>query len=148
MLKFFFRIVLFLFGIFMVYFFGRDVVNPIRYRFAGEQVEGRISGFLLRRSKTVVTEPDGHGRGGKSKARRPVFMYPTRAGGTDSLEGRSGMPTFFTFTNYELNERVPVVFATGHPEKAYIFGWQIIGFSALATLLGLYAIRMGALGKD
>lgn len=147
MLKFFFRLALFGLGLFTTYSFGRETVEPIWYRITGTKVEGRISGFLAgRNSPSVQREPDGV-RKGKRRTRRPVFVYPTAPAALDSLEGRSGSRAFFTFSNYELNERVSVVFAKNNPTNAHILGWQLIGSSLLVTLLGLYMIRIGVLGK-
>lgn len=135
-------------GVFVTYSFGMDAVAPIRYRVTGTCVEGRISGFLAgRNSPSVQREPDGV-RKGKRRARRPVFVYPTASGATDSLEARSRSGTLFTFLNYDLNERVTVVFDPKEPTTAYIFGFWVIISSFLLTLLGLYMIRMGLLGKD
>lgn len=148
MLKIVFRILLFGLGVFVTYTFGRDTVEPLWYRVAGVQVEGRISGFLAgRNSPSVQREPDGV-RKGKRRARRPVFVYPTATGVTDSLEGRSSTSASLILGNYALHDRVSVVFPKNNPQNAYIFGFQVIGLAFLCTLLGLYMIRMGLLGKD
>lgn len=147
MLKFFFRIALLGLGLFSTYTFGRGTFEPIWYRVAGTRVKGRISGFLAgRNSPSVQREPDGI-RKAKRRTRRPVFVYPIAPAALDSLEGRSSGSTFFTFSNYDLNERVTVVFAQNNPSNAHIWGWQLIGTSFLVTLLGLYMIRIGVLGK-
>jgi hypothetical protein len=147
MLKFFFRLAFLGLGLFTTYTFGRETFEPIWHRITGTRVEGRISGFLAgRNSPSVQREPDGV-RKGKRRTRRPVFVYPTAPAALDSLEGRSGSRAFFTFSNYELNERVSVVFAKNNPANAHMLGWQLIGSSLLVTLLGLYMIRIGVLGK-
>lgn len=147
MLKFIFRILLFGLGIFLTYTFGRDTLEPLWHRMTGTAVEGRISGFLAgRNSPSVQREPDGV-RKGKRRARRPVFVYPTAPDSRDSLEARSSTSAFFTFSNYGLHERVTVVFAKNSPENAHIFGWQLIGGAFLCTLLGLYMVRIGVLGR-
>ena len=145
---FIFRILLFCLGVFFTYSFGRDAFEPIWHRMTGVAVEGRISGFLAgRNAPSVQREPEGL-RKGKRRARRPVFVFPTSPGGTDSLEVRSSTSTFFTFSNYALNERVTVVFAPKSPENAHIFGFQLIGASFLLSLLGLYMIRLGLLWRE
>ena len=110
-------------------------------------MEGRISGFLAgRNSPSVQREPTGV-RKGKTRARRPVFVYPTAPAAHDSLEGRSSTGGFVVFGNYELNERVTVVFSQNNPASAHIFGFQLILTALLVTLLGLFMIRIGVLGK-
>jgi hypothetical protein len=145
---FIFRILLFGLGLFVTYSFGRDTVEPIWHSLTGTRVEGRISGFLAgRNSPSVQRDPDGV-RKGKNRARRPVFTFPTSAGGLDSLEARSSSSTFFAFSNYKMNERVTVVFANNEPAHAHILGFQLIATSFILTLLGLYMIRLGALWRE
>jgi len=147
MLKFIFRLLFLGLGLFATYSFGRDMIEPLWLRVTGVKVEGRISGFLAgRNSPSVQREPDGV-RKGKRRARRPVFVYPTAPGALDSLEGRSNTSSLFTFANYTMNERVPVVFSKNNPTHAYILGWQLFLTAFLVTLLGLYMIRIGVLGK-
>lgn len=147
MLKFIFRMAFLGLGLFTTYTFGRDTIEPIWHRIAGVHVEGRISGFLAgRNSPSVQREPDGV-RKGKSRARRPVFAYPTAPGSHDSLEGRSSTSAFLLFGNYQLNEPVTVVFDQSNPSNAHIFGIQLIGSAFIVTLLGLFMIRIGVVGR-
>ena len=147
MLKIIFRILFLGLGLFTTYTFGRDTFEPIWHRLTGTVVEGRISGFLVgRNSSSVQREPTGV-RKGKTRARRPVFVYPTAPAARDSLEGRSSTGGFVVFGNYELNERVTVVFGQNNPANAHIFGFQLILTALLVTLLGLFMIRIGVLGK-
>lgn len=147
MTKLFFRLAFLGLGGFLLYAFGGDTVKTVWYRVTGEVVEGRISGFLAgRNSPSVQLESTGV-RNGRLKARRPVFRYPVADGATDSLEGRSGAATFFTFTQYVLNERVPVVFAKGKPEDAYLFGIQMILMNTLLSLFSIYMMSIGIRGK-
>lgn len=147
MLKIIFRILFLGLGLFTTYTFGLDTFEPIWHRVTGIIVEGRISGFLAgRHSPSVQREPDGV-RKGKRRARRPVFMYPTAPASPDSLEGRSSTSGFLVFGNYQLNERVTVVFDKSNPANAHIFGFQLILTAFLVTLLGLFMIRMGVLGR-
>jgi hypothetical protein len=146
MLKFVFRILLFGLGLFLTYSFGRDTMLPIWYRMTESRTEGRISGFLAgRHAPSVQREADGV-RKGKRRARRPVFKYAAPHL-TDSLEAHTSTSATLLFGNYSLHERVTVVFKKEDPTHAYILGIQII-FTALAcTLLGLYMIRIGVLGR-
>jgi hypothetical protein len=147
MVKLFFRIAFIGLGLFVTYSFGKDALLPIYYRVTGTVVEGRISGFLAGRvGPSVQPEPDGI-RNGKRRARRPAFMYPTAPGGRDSLEGRSSTGAFFVFTNYELNERVTVVYSSNDPKEAYILGFQMIIGAFLCVALGLYALKIGITGR-
>jgi hypothetical protein len=147
MLKFIFRVLLFGLGLFITYLFGRDTFEPIWHRATGTVVEGRISGFLAgRNAPSVQRESDGV-RKGKRRARRPVFVYPTTPNGRDSLEARSRTATLSTLSNYALNERVTVVFDKKDPSNAHIFGVQLVIGSFFATLLGLYMVRIGVLGR-
>jgi hypothetical protein len=143
----FFRVLLFGLGVFLTYTFARNTFEPLWYRISGHTVEGRISGFLAgRKAPSVQREPDGV-RKGKRKARRPVFVYPVMPGSVDSLEARSATAALTTISNYALHERVTVVMDKGSPEKAYIFGFQLITGSLLAMLLGLFMIRLGLLWR-
>ena len=148
MLKFIFRILFFGLGLFTTYTFGREMLEPLWLRVTGVKVEGRISGFLAGRyGSSVQREPDGV-RNGKRRARRPVFKYSNPAStAADSLEARSSARTLFSFSNYALNERVPVVFSKNDPTNAHILGWQLIMSSMIVTLLGLYMLRIGLLGR-
>ncbi|MDZ4681543.1 MAG: hypothetical protein SH848_11285 [Saprospiraceae bacterium] len=132
---------------FLLYAFGSDTAKTVWFRATGEVVEGRISGFLAgRNSPSVQLESTGI-RNGKRKARRSVFRYPVAEGATDSLEGRSGAATFFTFTQYDLHECVPVVFAKGKPQDAYLFGTQMILMNTLLSLFAGYMMSIGIRGK-
>lgn len=143
----FFRVLLVGLGVFLTYTFARNTFEPIWYKVSGHTVEGRISGFLAgRNSPSVQREPDGV-RKGKRKARRPVFLYPVVPGSKDSLEARSATAALTTINNYALHERVTVVVDKNAPEKAYIFGFQLMIGSFLAMLLGLFMIRLGLLWR-
>ncbi len=147
MLKVIFRILFFGLGLFTIYIFGRATVEPLWQRVTGTHVEGRISGFLAgRNAPSVQREPDGV-RKGKRRARRPVFAYLPAPGAPDSLEGRSSTSAFMPFGNYRLHERVTVVFDKSDPANAHIFGAQLIAMAFLVTLLGLYMLRIGVLGR-
>ena len=147
MIKLFFRLAFLGLGGFLLYIFGGNTVKTVWYRATGEVVEGRISGFLAGRNTPSVQLESTGVRNGKRRARRPVFQYPVAVGAKDSLEGRSDAATFFTFTQYDLHERVPVVFAKGKPEDAYLFGIQMILVNTLLSLFSLYMMSIGIRGR-
>lgn len=147
MTKFIFRLLFIGLGLFVVYFFGADMTKTVWYRLSGERVEGRISGFLAGRNNPSV-QPESTGvRKGKTRNRRPVFRYPVAVGATDSLEGRSNSAPLFSFNNYKLNERVPVVFAKGKPEEAYLFSFKLLFMDLFLVLFGLFIFYMGFTGR-
>jgi Protein of unknown function (DUF3592) len=146
MLKLFFRILLFGLGIFTLYFFGGNIVKVFSYRMTGEVVEGRIVGFAAGRTGNTMVEDGSGRRNGKTKARRPFFRYPTAAGSTDSLTERSDVSAS-TLSNYEIGEKVTVVFSKDKPQDSYIFGTQVILFNLLVICLGLFMLWMGIGGK-
>lgn len=148
MTKLFFRIMLFGLGIFLTFIFGKDMALPVWHKMTGVQVEGKVAGFLAGRgaTKTVVSEPTGV-RKGKRRARRIVFRYPSAPGGMDTLENHSSVGTFILFGTFETGETVPVVFAKDNPTEGRIFNGQMIFLAFLCTLLGLYMVRIGVLGR-
>ena len=135
-------------GIFITYTFGKDTVLPVWHKMTGVSVEGKVAGFLAGRgaSKTVVNEPTGV-RKGKRRSRRIVFRYPSAPGSTDTLQNHSSMGTFMLFGTFETGDTVPVVFAEDNPAEGRIFNGQLIFLAFLGSLLGLYMIRIGLLGR-
>ena len=146
MLKLFFRILIFGMGVFTLYYFGGNVVKTFNYRLTGEVVEGRIVGFAAGRNGTTIQEEGSGMRNGKRKARRPFFRYAPVAGSTDSLTERSDLSAS-TISNYEIGEKVTVVFAKDKPQDSYIFGTQVIVFGFLVICLGLFMLWIGIGGK-
>jgi hypothetical protein len=147
MTKLIFRILFIGLGAWLLFLFGKDVIKPIQYKFSGEQVTGRIEGFIAGRGNgTVVTDNSGV-RKGKNKARRPVFRYPIAQGSEDSLSSRQGSGVLFLIFQYELNESVTVVFPKGNPTDAYIFSLMTIFTSFLLSLLALYMLKIGITGR-
>ena len=123
------------------------MAKTILYRIGGETVEGRISGYAVGRNTPSIWR-DGDGVSSrKRKAFRPVFRYPIAAVSNDSLESYSTASVMLSFTQYELHERVPIVFAEGKPEDAYLFGFQIIIMHFLLLLLGLLMLYIAFGGK-
>jgi hypothetical protein len=117
---------------------------PVYYRFTGTVVEGVVTGFLAGRVRPSV-QPENTGvRKGRRFARPPVFLYPSKPGGSAHLEGRARSAFTFSFVPYELGEKVTVVFPSGHPQQAYLFaagtvagGTLIFGFGLLCLYIGL-----------
>jgi Protein of unknown function (DUF3592) len=143
MLKLFFRLALVLLGLWLAYQFGRDVVKPLHYKMTGEQVEGRVEGFLAGRFSPSM-QPENTGmRNGKRKARRPVFRYPIALNSSDSLSGRNGSGVLFTFFQYNLNEKVTVVFPKNDPKDGYILSFSTIFVSFILFLFGLFMAYLG-----
>lgn len=143
MLKFIFRILLFGLGLFTVYTFGFSGAKTIWYRATGTVVEGRVSGFLAGRNSPSVQQESTGVRKGKRRARRPVFRYPVAAASADSLTGRSHVAALFTFSQFEINESVTVVFNPGDPQDCYLYNWQLLLMDLLLVLFGLYMIAIG-----
>jgi hypothetical protein len=147
MTRFIFRILLVGLGLFLTYTFGKEALQPFEQRATGVCVQGRISGFLAgRNAPSVQREPDGV-RKGKRRARRPVYVYPTAPGSRDSLEARSSTSATILFGNYDLNDRVTVVFDRENPANAHIWGFQVIAIAFVLVLFGLYMIRLGVLWR-
>lgn len=145
MLKLFFRAALVGLGLFLGYIFGGAAFKTIWYRIGGSNTEGRVIGFVAGRGRSIQEKSTGV-RKGKTRARRPAFRFAA-PGSSDSLTVKSGTGALFTFSQYELNERVPVVFSRDNPEDAYIFGFQIIIAQLLCLLFALYMIKIGVTGR-
>jgi hypothetical protein len=142
MTKLIVRIALIIVGAVFTYVFGGNLVKTLTYRFTGETVEGRIVGFSAGRDgKTFQEDPTGIRRG-KRKARRPFYRYPIAEGATDSLVNRSAISTF-SFSTYEVDERVTVVFSKSNPQDSHIFGFQIVLFGVFVTCFCLFMIWLG-----
>lgn len=139
MLKLFFRISFLLLGAWLTYHFSQDVIKPLQYKITGEQVTGHIEGFVTGRNGSMQPESSGI-RKGKRKARRPVFRYAINA--TDSLSSRNGSGVMFNLFQYELNEKVQVVFPKNNPSDGYIFNFMSIFASALLTLFGVFMMYL------
>jgi hypothetical protein len=140
MLKLFFRIALILLGAWLAYHFSHDVIKPIEYKMTGEQVTGRIEGFVAGRNGSMQPESSGIRRG-KRKARRPVFRYPINA--IDSVSSKNGSGVMFLLAQYDLNEKVQVVFPKNNPSDGYIFSFMTIFVSILLTLFGVFMMYLG-----
>jgi hypothetical protein len=147
MTKLFFRIAFLLLGLWLVYLFGNDVQKTIRYKIGGESVTGRIEGFLAGRNSTTVQTDNGGVRRGKRKARRPVYRYPTSPNATDSLSAANGSGVLFFVFQYEMDEKVNVVFPKNNPKDAYIFSFANLLGSLLPLLLSFYMIKIGVSGR-
>jgi hypothetical protein len=146
MLKLFFRILLFGLGVVTLYYFGGNLVKMFTYRLTGEVVEGRIVGFASGRNGETIQEGGTGRRNGKTKARRPFFRYAPVVGSTDSLTERNDLSAS-TIANYEIGEKVTVVFSKDKPQDSYLFGTQVIFFHLLLVGFGLFMLWMGIGGK-
>lgn len=148
MLKVIFRLLFIGLALFIFYVFGISMAKTIWYRVAGRVVEGRVTGFLAGRNSPSVQQGSTGVRNGKRKARRPVYRYPVSENSADSLTGRSNVATFFTFSQFDLNEPVTVVFDPDHPQDSFIFNWQLLLSGFLLILFGLYVLYMGVTGRN
>jgi hypothetical protein len=140
MLKLFFRIALFCLGAWLSYMFGSAMLKTITYRFTGTVVEGRVMGFTRLRGTSVLEEGVGT-KGGKRRARLPVFRYASPSG--DSLIQKSQVGVFFSFSQFELNEKVKVVHSATAPDDAYIFDFQLIVVQFVLLLFSLFMMSLG-----
>ncbi len=147
MLKFIFRLLFIGLALFVFYTFGVSAAKTIWYRATGTVVEGRVCGFLAGRNTPSVQQESTGVRKGKRKARRPVYRYPVAASSSDSLTGRSNVSTLFTFSQFNMDESVTVVFDPDNPQDSYIFNWQLILMSLLVILLGVYMLAIGLGGR-
>lgn len=147
MLKFIVRLLLAGVAAFIFFTFGTSLFNTVRYRLSGTVVEGRVTGFLAgRNTPSVQTESTGV-RKGKRRARRPVYRYPVSEASADSLTGKSNLATLFSFTQFDLNERVTIVFSPAKPEDSYIFSGQLLFTNLLVLLFGAFMFYMAWSGR-
>lgn len=147
MLKFVLRLLLIGLALFILYVFGRSTTKTLWYRMAGTVVEGRVSGFLAGKYGASVQQEATAIRNGRRKARRPVYQYPVSENGLDSLTGKSEVATLLSFSQFELNEQVTVVFDPENPQDSYIFSGQLLLTGLLLILFGCYVLYMGVTGK-
>ena len=147
MVKLFFRTALFLLGLWLSYHFGSDVLKPFYYKITGEQAVGRVEGFLAGRYNPSVQLENSGVRNGRLKARRPVFRYPIASNSRDSVSSSNGSGVMYLLFQYDLNDKVSVVFPKNNPKDGYIFGFMSIFVSFLLFLFGLYMAYLGV-GKN
>ncbi|MFZ4542988.1 MAG: hypothetical protein ACOYOA_02990 [Saprospiraceae bacterium] len=134
------RIVFLLFGLVFAYLCGVDTVKPIWYRMSGEMVEGRVKAFVSGKYMTVEQEQNRSARKRKPKIKRPVYRYPIAEGSRDSLSASNGNGVLFFVFQYDLNDKVNVVFPSSNPADAYIFSFMNILASLLFTIFSLYLV--------
>jgi len=135
-------------GFILMYIIGKPVVETIQYRVMGEQTEGRIIGFRGRGTSTSVFNENSGKSGSKNRSRRPVYRYPVTEGSLDSLDGYSKSTIIIPWMNFELNEKVNVVFDKNEPSNSFIFNIGIIFTDTLLLLLSLYMIKLGVTKRD
>lgn len=131
-----------------MYIIGKPVVETIQYRVMGEQTEGRIIGFRGRGTSTSVFYENTGKSGSKNRSRRPVYRYPVTEGSLDSLDGYSKSTIIIPWMNFELNEKVNVVFDKNEPSNSFIFSIGIIFTDTFLLLLSLYMIKLGVTKRD
>lgn len=147
MLKIVFRMLFIGLAFFILYVFGVSTAKTLWYRISGTVVEGRVSGFLAGKYGASIQQQSTGLRKGKKKARRPVYRYPIAENSTDSLTGRSDLATLFSFSQFELNEPVTVVFDPQNPQDSFVFSGQLLLTAILVILFGLYILYMGITGR-
>lgn len=135
-------------GFILMYIIGKPVVETIQYRVMGEQTEGRIIGFRGRGTSTSVFNENTGKSGSKNRSRRPVYRYPVTEGSLDSLDGYSKSTIIIPWMNFELNEKINVVFDKNEPSNSHIFSIGIIFTDTLLLLLSLYMIKLGVTKRD
>lgn len=135
-------------GFILMYIIGKPVVETIQYRVMGEQTEGRIIGFRGRGTSTSVFNENTGKSGSKNRSRRPVYRYPVTEGSLDSLDGYSKSTIIIPWMNFELNEKVNVVFDKNEPSNSFIFSIGIIFTDTFLLLLSLYMIKLGVTKRD
>jgi len=135
-------------GFILMYIIGKPVVETIQYRVMGEQTEGRIIGFRGRGTSTSVFNENSGKSGSKNRSRRPVYRYPVTEGSLDSLDGYSKSTIIIPWMNFELNEKVNVVFDKNEPSNSFIFSIGIIFTDTFLLLLSLYMIKLGVTKRD
>jgi len=145
---FIFRILLVIGGFILIYIIGKPVIETIQYRFAGEHIDGRVIGFRGRGTSTSVFDENTGKSGNKHRSRRPVYRYPAASGSLDSLDGYAKSTIIFPWLNFELNEKVTIVFDKNDPSKSYIFSLGIFFTDTLLLLLSLYMVKLGVTRRD
>jgi len=145
---FIFRILLVIGGFILIYIIGKPMVETIQYRFAGEHIDGRVIGFRGRGTSTSVFDENTGKSGNKHRSRRPVYRYPAASGSLDSLDGYAKSTIIFPWLNFELNEKVTVVFDKNDPSKSHIFSLGIFFTDTLLLLLSLYMVKLGVTKRD
>ena len=145
---FIFRILLVIGGFILIYIIGKPMVETIQYRFAGEHIDGRVIGFRGRGTSTSVFDENTGKSGNKHRSRRPVYRYPAASGSLDSLDGYAKSTIIFPWLNFELNEKVTVVFDKNDPSKSHIFSPGIFFTDTLLLLLSLYMVKLGVTRRD
>jgi hypothetical protein len=145
---FFFRLLLVMGGLFLLYIIGKPMVESIQYRFSGTNVTGKVIGFRGRGSSKTVFE-DNTGRKGKHyRARRPVYRYPIKEGSLDSLDGYAKSTVLIPWFNFDLNERVTVVVNRDDASKSHVFSIGILFTDFILLLLCIYMVKLGITRPD
>ena len=142
-----FRIMLVIGGVILVIIIGQPLLEKIKFKTTGLEVQGRIIGFRgSKSSKTIFEENTAKKIKGK-RSRRPVFRYPTAPASLDSIDGFSQSVILLPWMNYELNDKVLVVLDKNDPEKAHIFGFGLILTDIVLVLFSFFVIGLGLYKK-
>lgn len=137
-----FRLLLVLTGIFLLYIIGKPFVNTLQDRFVGGSAEGIVIGFRGKgASKAILMDGDGAYKQ-KKKARRPVFRYPRSEGSIDSVTVFSTSTSFFTFLNFELGEKVTVVYPKNKVESGHIWSTTLLATDMVLVLFSFFMIYL------
>jgi len=84
----------------------------------------------------------------ENQERSTVYRYPAASGSLDSLDGYAKSTIIFPWLNFELNEKVTVVFNKVDPSKSHIFSLGIFFTDTLLILLSLYMVKLGVTRRD
>ncbi len=143
-MKIFIRFSLFCLGILLGWMGVRDTYIPVHNRLFGVAVQGKVTGFLAGRNSPSVQLENTAQRNGRRIARRPVFYYPVTPNSSQYMSGQAKTSFVPSWSPYELNESVTIVFPKNHPEEPYLFSFSTIlggitslGFGLLCVYIGL-----------
>jgi hypothetical protein len=143
-MKLFIRLSLLCLGIWFGWMGVRDTYIPVHNRLFGVAVQGKVTGFLAGRYSPSVQLENTAQRNGRRIARRPVFYYPVAPGSSQYLSSQAKTSFVPSWSPYELNESVTIVFPKNNPEEPYLFSFSTIlggitslGFGLLCVYIGL-----------
>lgn len=140
---FIFRVLLVSGGIVLLYIFGKPMAESIQYRFTGTSVQGIVAGFRGSGSSKTVFEENTSRKNAKRRSRRPVYRYPVAEGSLDSLTGYASSTVLVPWFNFEMHEKVTIVFDPQKPEKSHLFSLGVLFTDLLLILLCLFMVRLG-----
>ncbi len=145
---FVFRILLVVGGFILIYIIGKPMLETIQYKMSGESTTGKVIGFRGKGASNAVLEDNTGRSNGKQRSRRPVYRYPVTESSLDSLDGYAKSAIILPWMNFELNEKVTVVFDKVDPSRSHIFGMGIFFTDTLLILLSLYMAKLGVTKRN